>query len=254
MANDPSPFHLSTTQSDADRAYRTELEAFFPQSIGSSVLKLENFAKYVPRQTQTKYLAKYEIFKQVLNVPGAILEFGVLAGGGLMTWASLSAILEPINFQRKIIGFDTFSGFPSVSEQDTRGKSEHAVPGGYGIDSYADLRECIRLYDMNRPLNHMPKVQLVRGDVTETLPRFLEDNSHTIASLIYLDFDLFEPSVAVLKHMLPRMPKGAILAFDELNVEQWPGETLAVLDECGIRNLRLQRVPFEPYITYAVLE
>jgi hypothetical protein len=194
------------------------------------------------------------VFKQILDVPGAIMEFGVLAGGGLMTWASLSAILEPVNFQRKVIGFDTFSGFPSVTEEDTRGRSEHAVVGGYGIDSYSDLQECIRLFDSNRPLNHIQRVQLVRGDVLETLPQYLEEQSHTVVSLVYLDLDLYEPTAAVLRQVLPRMPKGAIVAFDELNVAQWPGETLAVLQEVGIRNLRLRRIPFEPYVTYVVLE
>jgi Macrocin-O-methyltransferase (TylF) len=254
VSQDPSPFHLSNTQSPADIEYRLRLDAYFSASIGTNVQKLENFPKYVPRQALTKFIAKYEIFKQILPVAGSILEFGVFAGGGLMTWALLSALLEPINFQRKVVGFDTFSGFPQVSTEDTQGKSEHAATGGYAMDSYDDLRECIRLFDANRVLNHIPKVSLVRGDVSTTLPAYLAENQHTVASLIYLDLDLYQPTVAVLKHMLPRMPRGAIIAFDEVNVEAWPGETLAVMHEVGIRNLRLQRIPFEPYISYAVIE
>jgi hypothetical protein len=254
MTRDPSPFHLSTTQSERDIEYRAALETYYTQSIGSNVQRLENFPKYAPRQAVTRFLAKYEIFKEIQGVPGSVLEFGVLAGGGLMTWAMLSAILEPVNFLRKVVGFDTFAGFPSVSQEDIQGGSEHAVVGGYAVDAFDDLQRCIQLFDMNRSLSHLPKVQLVKGDVQETLPRFFEENPHTVVSLLYLDLDLFEPSAAVLRHVLPRMPKGAIIAFDELNVDAWPGETLAVMNEVGINNLRLRRVPFEPYVSYAVLE
>ena len=38
-----------------------------------------------------------------------------------MSFASLSSILEPYNFRRRIIGFDTFRGFPAPSEEDLRG-------------------------------------------------------------------------------------------------------------------------------------
>ena len=49
------------------------------------------------------------------------------------------------------------------------------------------------------------------------------------------------------------MPKGAIIAFDELNTALFPGETLALVDSLGINNLRLQRSPIDPYISYAIL-
>ena len=50
------------------------------------------------------------------------------------------------------------------------------------------------------------------------------------------------------------MPKGAIIAFDELDNPLWPGETLSLLETTGINNLKIKRVEFEPYIGYAVLE
>jgi hypothetical protein len=34
----------------------------------------------------------------------------------------------------------------------------------------------------------------------------------------------------------------------------WPGETVAVLDTLGLKNLRIRRLPFEPYISYAVID
>lgn len=172
-----------------------------------------------------------------------------------MSWAQISAILEPINWTRQIIGFDTFEGFPSLAEQDTRtSQSQFAHVGGLAMDSYQDLQNAIALYDQNRNLGHLQKVQLVKGDATKTIPEYLNQNPHTVISLLYLDFDIYEPTKVALEHFLPRMPKGAIVAFDELNAPTWPGETEAVLEVVGIKNLRLQRFEFDTLVSYAVLE
>jgi hypothetical protein len=69
-----------------------------------------------------------------------------------------------------------------------------------------------------------------------------------------MDFDLYEPTKVALETFVPRMPKGAVLAFDELDNPIWPGETQAALDAVGLRNLRLQRLDFDPYISFASLD
>src|SRR5678815_3830048 len=71
--------------------------------------KLRNFEKYVKRQALTRFIARYELFKKIINIKGSIVECGVHHGGGLMAWAKLSAGLEPMALHRKIIGFDTVS-------------------------------------------------------------------------------------------------------------------------------------------------
>lgn len=245
----------TTTQQNVD--FRVALEEYYKTSGGSqttNVEKLQNFAKYVPRQSLTRFLAKYELFKKVLHVQGSIVECGVYLGGGLMTFAQLSAIFEPINHQRRIIGFDTFEGFPVIADKDKTSTSEHLKTGGMSVESFDDIKEAIALYDSNRTLSHIPKVQLIKGDIKETIPQYLKDNPHTVISLLYLDADLYEPTKAALEHCISRMPKGAIIAFDELNADTWPGETLAVLETLGIRNLRIERFPFDTYLSYVVLE
>ncbi len=251
--NDPARFHEPSLSNPSDIEYRTELEEYYSKSAGSNVEKLENFAKYVPRPVIMRFLCRYEIFKQVLNVQGSIIECGVLLGGSLMTWAQLSTIFEPINHQRKIIGFDTFEGFPSIADEDKSTVSPLIKEGGFGADSFQDLQECMRLYDMNRSLNHIAKLDLVKGDIKNTIPKFLKDNPHTVVSLLHLDADIFKPTETALEYFVPRMPKGAIIVFDELNSEYCPGETIAV-HGIGIYNLRIQRFVFGSHISYAVLE
>ncbi len=243
------------TQTAADRAYGEALGPYFRGSIGDDVEKLRNFTKYVPRQTLSMFLAKAEIFNRIVGIHGHIIECGVFLGGGLLTWAQLSAIHEPYNFIRRIVGFDTFSGFSELSEMDQSAASlPHAHRGGLAAPAFDDLTSCLELYDLNRPLGHIPRVEMVRGDAVKTIPEYVQTNKHVVVSLLYLDFDLYEPTKAALEAFLPRMPKGAILAFDELNQSAWPGETLAVLDTVGLRNLKIERFPYVPQLSYAVLE
>ena len=249
-----SRFREPERNTNADYEYRARLNRYFEKTLGSTVEKLENFAKYVPRQTLTRFLARYEIFKKVLTVQGSIVECGVLFGGGLMTLAQISAILEPLNYQRLIIGFDTFSGFSTLAEADMTSSSKSMHKGGLCVDSYEDLQQCINLYDSNRFISHIPKVILVKGDAIETIPSYLREHPYTVVSLLYLDFDLFEPTKIAIEQFVPRMPKGAIIVFDELNHPKWPGETLAVLETLGIRTLRIKRLPFESIISYVELD
>jgi hypothetical protein len=250
----PSRFFEGKSTSEENISYLQELEKYFGESIGSNVEKLENFCKYVPRQRLTNFISKYEIFKMVLPVQGSIIECGVLFGGSLFTWAQLSAILEPVNHQRKIVGFDTFEGISSLSKEDEKGKSDFLNDEELSVDSYSDILKAIKLYDMNRNLSHIEKVIIVKGDITNSAPKFVEENPHLVVSLLYLDVDIFRPTVTALKHFLPRMPKGAVIVFDELNSENWPGETIAVIQEVGLNNLRIKRFSFDTHISYAVIE
>jgi len=195
----------------------------------------------------------YEVFKQVLDVKGSVIECGVYRGFGLMTWAHLSAILEPVNLTRRIYGFDTFEGFPPPHEKDSTDLGE-AGTGGLFASSYDELSELARIHDVTRFLGHIPKVELIKGDAIKTIPEFISSHQHLVVSLLFLDFDLYEPTRVAIEYFLPRMPKGAVIAFDELDNPLWPGETLSLLETIGIKNLKIKRVEFEPYIGYAVLE
>jgi hypothetical protein len=246
------------TQTPRDELYCSEIGKYFQLSAGDVLTRLRDFPKYVPRQNLSSFLAKNELFKEIMSVHGHIVECGVFMGGGLLTWAQLSAIYEPYNHVRRVVGFDTFAGFPKLSEEDKQPRGaemDFAKVGGLAVVGIeADIKRATELYDLNRPIGHVPRIELVKGDASKTIPAYVEENRHLVVALLYLDFDLYEPTLAALKTFLPRMPKGAVIAFDELNQKQWPGETLAVLDTIGISNLRIRRFPFTPQISYAVLE
>jgi hypothetical protein len=253
---------MTQIASDVSGGFRTEAE----QGEGSAnqkcfesnptpwSVKMENFPKYVRRQNLTRFLSLYEIFKRVLPVKGSVVECGVNHGFGVMSWAKFSAILEPVNLTRRIYGFETFAGFPGLSDDDRATASHNVKVGDLAADSFAELGQLIATYDSTRFLGHVEKVRLIKGDATETIPQFIAANPHLLVSLLFLDFDIYEPTKVALEAFLPRMPKGAIVAFDELDNPLWPGETLAMLEAHARRPLRIERVDFDPYIGFAVLD
>lgn len=227
----------------------------FEESLCAVDKKLANFPKYVRRQNLARFLVQTEIFKLQLPVKGSIVECGVHHGGGVMAWAKLSTTLEPYNYHRKIIGFDTFEGFPHVAPIDVLNHPE--VKEGMFSEAYSifdELSLCIDEYDKNRFLNHIPKVELVQGDANLTIPAYIQRNPHLLVSLLYLDFDVYEPTVTALRMLLPRMPRGAILAFDEINNSEWPGETAALLEEMNIKECELRCFEYEPNISYMTIK
>ncbi|MEP3302197.1 MAG: dTDP-6-deoxy-L-hexose 3-O-methyltransferase, partial [Roseibium sp.] len=118
---------------------------------------------------------------------------------------------------------------------------------------YADIAQGLQLSDMNRAVPHIQRGELVRGDATDTIPRYVKDNPHLVVAMLYLDFDIYEPTKVALETILPLMPKGGIVAFDELAVRHWPGETRALKEFVDLNNLRIRRFPFEAYASYAVI-
>lgn len=73
-----------------------------------------------------------------------------------------------------------------------------------------------------------------------------------LVSLLYLDLDIYEPTKVALKEFLPRMSKGSIIAFDELNYRSFPGETIAMLEELGTK-YKLKQL-LNSHINYCVIE
>ncbi len=210
---------------------------------------VDQFAVTTRRQTICHALTRIKLFEKILDVKGSIVECGVYRGEGLMLYYHLSSLLEPYAFNRKIYGFDTFSGFQSMTDKDPL----KLPPTALADTDYEFLKNMISAHDLNRPLSHLPKCELVKGDATLTIPEFKKNHPELIIAMLYLDFDIYAPTKVALEHFLPLVPKGGIVAFDELNVAKWAGETVAFKEMLEINKVELKKFPFEPYVSYFVV-
>ena len=253
-------WQVVSTRTNAELDYMNAVESYFINNKNESTIeKLQNFPKYVPEKNLISFLSKSELFKKIINIHGAIIEGGVLFGGSTMAWAHFSSIYEPINLTRKIVGFDTFEGFPGFHRKDATGefggkKGEFNKAGDWSSKSYDDLHESIRLFDMLRFKNHHKKVELVKGNFVETGKKYLKDNPHLVIALLYLDFDIYEPTKVALDLFYKRIPKGGNIAFDQLNYKVTPGDTIATLESIGLGSHKIQRFYWDPLLSYIIKE
>lgn len=212
---------------------------------------LENLPLFLNRQTLTNVLFINDIYQRILNVPGVIMEFGVRWGRNMALFSNLRGVYEPFNHTRRVVGFDTFSGFPSVAAED--GTAVFKQAGAYGVsDGYdAYLRAVLAYHENESPIAHIKKHEIIKGDVTETLPAYLRHHPETLISLAYFDMDIYEPTAHCLETIRARLLPGALIAFDEVNCADFPGETLAVLEK--MPRLALQRSNFAGHQAFAVV-
>lgn len=212
---------------------------------------LDNLTLFMRRRHVADLLSMDALYRMVLDVPGAIFEFGVRYGRHLGALVALRSIYEPYNPLRRIVGFDTFTGFPDVAEVDR--VSPSAVAGRFAVpDGYPRyLQEVLAAHEGGDYLRHVTeRTVLVPGDVRETLPRYLEENQHTVIAMAYFDLDIYEPTRAALDVVKPYLTSGSVLAFDEADHPKWPGENLAIREALGLNDVALRLLPGRSAPTY----
>ncbi|MBU2917453.1 hypothetical protein KO505_05680 [Psychrosphaera sp. F3M07] len=214
---------------------------------------LANMGLFLNRSSLARILFFSDLYKNILNNHGVIMEFGVRWGQTLNLMSCLRSMYEPFNTSRKIIGFDTFSGFPSVSDKD--GSTEKSQVGNYSVPTNYEkvLEQHLHIQESLNPKANVKKFELVKGDVSQTLPDYLSRHPETILSLVYFDLDLYEPTKFCLEQLLPYCHKNTIFAFDELCYTDFPGETLALREVFQGREYEIIRSPISPQQSYVVL-
>ncbi len=211
---------------------------------------LSNLGLFLNRQTLSRILFMHDLYKMILETHGVITEFGVRWGQNLALFESFRGIYEPYNYNRKIIGFDTFSGFPDVDKKD----GNKVNIGDYSVtEKYENyLERILQYHESESPISHKKKFELVKGDAVQTIDKYLADHPETIISLAYFDFDIYLPTKKCLEAIKPRLTKGSIVAFDELNCPEFPGETTAFAEVFGLNNFAIKRSTLNPLCSYIV--
>lgn len=242
---------LNTT--DREICNRARMINLLKESPIPDYLLQSNLGLYVNRQTLSRFIFMHDMYLNVLEVPGVVMEFGCRWGQNLALFMALRGMYEPYNHTRKIVGFDTFNGLTGVEEKDGVGPlvQEGALPVSEGYQAY--LEELLNYHNEESPLSHLKKHEVIAGDARAKLPEYLDANPQTLISLAYFDMDLYAPTKECLGTVLPRMPKGAVLGFDELNHAQFPGETTALIETLNLPDLKFRRSPNNPYCCYAIL-
>jgi hypothetical protein len=214
---------------------------------------LSNLGLFLNSKNLARILFMNHLYQKIVDVQGIVIDFGTRWGQNMSLFAAMRGIYEPFNRHRKIVGFDTFSGFPSISDKD--GTSELMKAGNVSVTAnYAEyLIKLMEYQEQDNPLSHIRKFELRPGDAVVEIAGYLAEYPETIIALAYFDFDIYEPTKKCLEAIKPRLVKGSVLGFDELNDHDSPGETLALQEIFGLNNIELKRFPYIARTSYFVV-
>jgi len=191
-----------------------------------------------------KLLAQYELFKMTLDVPGAIVECGVFKGASFARFAMLRELLGNA-FAKPLIGFDTFDTFAEAdSPRDEALRQAVVSSAGKRCISAEELMNTLVSKGCDK------NVELIAGNVSDTIPEFLAKRPEFRASLINVDLDFYSGSKVAIKALWPRLATGGILMLDDYGV--FEGETYAV--EELLPGARIKKFPFCYSPSYVVKE
>jgi hypothetical protein len=184
-----------------------------------------------------KILSRYELFQRAAGVPGDIVECGVFKGTGVLFWAKLLQIFHPLSL-RKVVGFDTFGEFPATSAVDRQFAAELCAEAGYeGADPEV-------LMEIAAQCGVRHRVELIRGDATVSMARYVEANPGFRVALLNLDFDTYAPTRAALDALYNSVVPGGVVICDEYGLTGC-SESDAVDDflrERGLAAVRLRSI------------
>jgi hypothetical protein len=188
-----------------------------------------------------KMIAHYELFKMSSKIPGCIIECGVFKGASLIRFATFLKLLKS---NKKIIAFDTFGKHTTTKISSDHKRRKILLSHGKEAISEKQLMNILKRKGLEK------NIQLIKGDITETVPNYLKLNPKLKISLLNLDVDFYEPSMSILKNFYPKLSKGGILMLDDYGV--WDGETMAVDEYFASKKIKIRNHMFSPTPSYVI--
>ncbi|WGS44508.1 TylF/MycF family methyltransferase [Burkholderia sp. JSH-S8] len=219
-----------------------ELPKFSEQSMYDAET---HFSMQMTQDRLAKFVVHYEAMKTVERVPGAIVECGVFKGTSLLRFAKLRSLLGG-EFSRKIVAFDVFGdAFPTTAYEEDLAQREHwiATAGGSSI-SIAQLESILERFSIRN-------IELIAGDVCETVPRYADMHKGMKIALLNIDIDFVEPTYTALRHFYPMVSEGGLILLDNYGGEgtsglSYHGDTAGIekfVAECQ-DELTIEQFPF----------
>lgn len=256
MINDKNHDKIVTYSSEIEQKKRKDFFTLFNKCPIPENELLSNLGLFINRQSLSRMLFMNELYTKILPIHGSIFEFGTRWGQNLALFSSFRGLYEPYNYNRMIVGFDTFTGFPNEGIDKKDGCSDFIDIGAFNTsENYPEYLENILDYHQSEsPISHIKKYELVKGDATISINHYLKDHPETIVALAYFDFDLYLPTKNCLESIADYLTKGSVIGFDELNFKNFPGETIALREVFGLSKYSIRHSTIDPNYAYIIIE
>jgi O-methyltransferase len=154
------------------------------------------------------------------------------------TFSFLSRIASVLD--TKLIGFDSFKGFPEPSsEKDQRAWGPETKAGQWNVNSKTNIKKKINRTnaDSKTASNH---TELVSGFFEDSLKKYEPEKPFFF---VHLDVDLHSSYETCLPYFYDRLVSGGVMGFDEYNDEKWYGAKIAIDQFCEERGIVIKIEP-----------
>ena len=137
----------------------------------------------------------YSIVKTQTSLEGDLAEVGVYQGG------SAKLICETKK-EKKLYLFDTFTGLPDVSYDDTHFGEKHWYDNEFANTSVESIKKLLKKYD---------NVYIVKGTFPESGKEIIDKKF----CFVHLDVDLYKSTIDSLRFFFPKMIAGGIILIHD---------------------------------------
>ena len=216
-----------------------KLKIFLKRLIGFLSNEVKRYSlehKIISKDQIDYFLSIQNIFLEIKDIPGDIIELGVGRGRNSIIFGSLIKKYQYGKF-KKYYGFDTFDQ-PPLREIKNNPKVKKVLSKEDGYDHVVDLILSNDLYD---------QVKLIKGDIVENIEKIKNNNleiikkENLLISLIYIDCNSFIPSKTALDNFKKNLSKGALIVVDESRIG---GENKALKEFCLQNDLTMKTGKF----------
>lgn len=190
----------------------------------------------------SKFATHLELFRKISGLAGDIVECGVFKGVSLSRFIKFRALLEN-SFSRKIIAFDTFGEFPEADFGPDKEKRRMFIEeAGSRSLSRKDLISIFTELGIYR------NIELIEGNILQTVPEYRRENPHLKIALLHIDVDLYEATKTALEEFYPLMVRGGIVILDDYGA--FAGANKAVDEFFANTNVRIRKLPYSHAISF----
>lgn len=255
MSQKPSHESAGLTYSSSDSiCARSELFNLLKGYQATDAEIERSLGLFIRGSLLARLFAIRELYEQIVDLPGSILDIGTWRGQTAVLCENLRAIFEPFHFNRRIICFDTFEGYRGFTEKDK--STELHREGSYhvGEDYSTYLANLLELHERNNAMGHVhSKHTVIKGDCRATIPDYFKQHTNEAVSLAFFDLNCFEPTAEAVRCLVGRLVPRGILAFWQLTRDSVPAEGTVYVNEI-LHSLphTIHRSRFYPGLCYLV--
>jgi O-methyltransferase len=149
------------------------------------------------------------------DVDGEIVEFGCYIG---TTSLFIRRLLDPYHSHKEFHVYDSFSGLPPKSSQDSSPIGDHFKAGELSVSKKLFVEQFHKAH-LQLPVVHKGWFnELTAEDVPEKI------------AFAFLDGDFYQSIIDSLRLVYPRMSKSGVITIDDYGREALPGVERAVRD------------------------